>query len=392
MNSWLRYSSESFPLIFCQAMLAIARGQDENFKKGAIEFIRNLSVKKPEYCNIIGGYKILINSLLDDNLIDISDNIFYTLLYLINNSDKRIFLNNINDFYKIFSIFTKSDYKDKDKEISNDERNKLEVQLALSKRVIEKLLKTWPGYSLLMGNFMAFSSIIESLNTDTNIIIKKTILDLLNDLIENEYNTCDNFTCLVVGDEFFINKIYLAYILQGLFNNKLYFSLIKFIEKENNPLRDYAYKITLKFIILYSKLTNMDLQLPFLSHKVYKFEPHKIEEDIINTKIKIMNLLEQTYYHYNTKELSHMELKDLSDIVVLAMNSVVNMQNIKKYVNQYSTEVSKKELYMIDDNSFQQILKNSRILESKDFNEWDWKRLDEVLDIVEYRKELSIYY
>jgi hypothetical protein len=51
--------------------------------------------------------------------------------------------------------------------------------------------------------------------------------------------------------------------------------------------------------------------------------------------------------------------------------------------------VSKKELYLIDDNSFQLILKNSKILEYKDFNEWDWKRIDEILDIVEYRKELS---
>jgi hypothetical protein len=133
----------------------------------------------------------------------------------------------------------------------------------------------------------------------------------------------------------------------------------------------------------------MDLQLPFLNQKAYKFEPNKIEENIITTKIKIMNLLEQTYFNYNSKELSHIELKDLSDIVVLAMNSVVNMQNIKKYVNQYSTEVSKRELYMIDDNSFQLILKNSKILELKDFNEWDWKRIDEVLDILEYRKELS---
>ena len=68
-------------------------------------------------------------------------------------------------------------------------------------------------------------------------------------------------------------------------------------------MRDYAYKIGLKFIILYSKLTNMDLQLPFLNHKIYRFEPNRVEEDDINTKIKIMNLLEQTYFHYNCKEL-----------------------------------------------------------------------------------------
>src|SRR5689334_15232703 len=43
MNSWLKYSEGSFPLIFCQAIMAIAKGQDEYFKKGSIEFLRNLS-------------------------------------------------------------------------------------------------------------------------------------------------------------------------------------------------------------------------------------------------------------------------------------------------------------------------------------------------------------
>jgi hypothetical protein len=35
---------------------------------------------------------------------------------------------------------------------------------------------------MLMGNFMAFGSIIDSINTDTNIVIKKTVLDMINDL------------------------------------------------------------------------------------------------------------------------------------------------------------------------------------------------------------------
>lgn len=425
INSWLKVNEQSFPLIFCQAILSISRGQDELFKKGSVEFIRNLAIKKPEYCSIIGGFKILINALLDENCIDISDNIFYTLLFIINNPDKRKYLNNINDFNKIFSIFTKSDFslnlKEKEKENQNNtaEHNKLEVQLALSKRIIEKLLKTWPGYSLLIGNFMGLNSIIESLNTDTNIIIKKTVLDMLKELIETEYYTCDNFTNLISGDEFYVNKIYLAYLLQGLHNNNLYLHLIKFIEKENNPLSDYAQKITLKFIILYSKLSNIDLQLPFLNQKISMHESHnkgklalnslnsfniksinynsnnnignfgKIDEDVVNTKIKIMNLLDQTFYHFNSKEISNLDVKDLSDIVVLSLNSVVNLQNLKKYNNQYSVEVSKKELYMIDDASFQNILKNSKILENKDYFEWEWKIIDEILDILEYRKELS---
>jgi hypothetical protein len=400
MNSWLKFSEGSFPLIFCQGIMALAKGQDEYFKKGAIEFLRNLSVKKPEHSNIIGGFKILINALLDENCIEFSDNIFYTLLYIINNPKGRKYFNNFSEFYKIFSIFTKSDFSinhKTDNNQNNEERNKLEVQLVLSKRIIDKLIRTWPGYSLLMGNYMAIGSIIESLNTDTNIIIKRTVLDMIKEFVENEYHTCDNFTQLTSGDEFYVNKIYLAYVLQGLHNNNLYSSLIQFMEKDNNPLSEHAQKIALKFTILYSKLSNIDLQLPFLNQKLHRERDlhnanpilrEKIDEEIINTKIKIMNLLDQTFYHFNCKDLSHLDVKDLSDIVILAMNSVVNLQNIKKYTNQYSIDVSKKELYLIDDTTFGLLLKNSKILEYKDFNDWDWKRIDEILDIVEYRKEL----
>jgi hypothetical protein len=352
---------------------------------------------------MIGAFKILINALLDENCIEFSDNIFYTILYIINSSSGRRYFCNLPDFYKIFAIFTKSDFsmkKDSEKEThTNEERNKLEVQLALSRRIIEKLIRTWPGYSLLMGNDMAMGSIVESLNTDTNIVIKKNVLDMIKEFIESDFATCDNFTCLSSGDEFYVNKIYLAYILQGLHNNKLYISLIKFMEKENNPLSDYAQKIILKFVILYSKLSNTDLQLPFLNQRIQSSSPltnfqninkNKSEEEIAFTKIKITNLLEQTYFHFNSKDISHVDVKDLSDVVILAMNSVANLQNVKKYNGQYSRDLSKKELYLVDDMSFQTLLKNSKILESKDFNEWDWKRIDEILDILEYRKELSI--
>jgi hypothetical protein len=324
--------------------------------------------------------------------------ILYFILLTIRNGRK--FYNNFSEFFKIFAIFTKSDFsinRERDNQTA-EERNKLEVQLVLSKRIIEKLIRTWPGYSILMGNYMAIGSIIESLNTDTNIIIKRTVLDMIKEFVESDYHTCDNFTTLTSGDEFYINKIYLAYVLQGLHNNNLYTSLMKFIEKENNPLSEYAQKIALKFTILYSKLSNIDLQLPFLNarlqaNSIYantvnnNINVNKIE--VINTKIKIMNLLDQTFFHFNCRDISNMDVKDLSDIVILAMNSVVNMQNIKKYNNQYPIDVSKKELYLIDDNSFQLLLKNSKILEYKDFNEWDWKRIDEILDIVEYRKELG---
>ena len=115
INSWLKFSEKNFPLIFCQSVASMAKG-DEVFKKGCIEFIRNLAIIKPDLCSTVGGYRILINTLLDESCIEMTDNIFYTLLYIINTPCKRKYFNGFEDFYELFAIFTKSDFTLKDKE------------------------------------------------------------------------------------------------------------------------------------------------------------------------------------------------------------------------------------------------------------------------------------
>lgn len=126
IHSWIKLSDANFPLIFCQGIAAMAKS-DEVFKKGCIEFMRSLGVIRPDLCSSVGGFKILINSLLDVNNYDIQDNIFYSLLFVINSPSKRKYFNGFDDFYKIFSVFTKSDFtmsknssKDKNANKPND--------------------------------------------------------------------------------------------------------------------------------------------------------------------------------------------------------------------------------------------------------------------------------
>ena len=49
INIWLKFSNNNFPLIYCQAIAALSR-TDELFKKGCIEFMRNLVVIRPDLC------------------------------------------------------------------------------------------------------------------------------------------------------------------------------------------------------------------------------------------------------------------------------------------------------------------------------------------------------
>ena len=219
IHSWLKLSDTNFPLIFCQGIASMSKS-DEVFKKGCIEFLRSLGVIRPDLCSSVGGFKILINSLLDINNYDIQDNIFYSLLFVINCPNKRKYFNGFDDFYKIFSVFTKSDFtmnknssKDKNNNKQNDS-NAYELEkkrIDLSKNLIKKLLKTWTGYLLIVGDYMALGSVVESLNTDTDDLIKTTVLNLFNEILDEEYNYIDNFTNIssTSKDYFFLIKFIL---------------------------------------------------------------------------------------------------------------------------------------------------------------------------------------
>ena len=60
----------------------------------------------------VSNYKIIQSSrlfrLTDENYEDINENIFNSLLYIINSPKKRKYFNGFNDLYKIFAVFTKS--------------------------------------------------------------------------------------------------------------------------------------------------------------------------------------------------------------------------------------------------------------------------------------------
>ena len=148
---WLKYSDNNFPIIFAQALASISQ-TDDIFKIGCIEFLREMSIIRPDLCSTVGGFNILITSLLDENLKkNIYDKIIYSLIYIINTTNKRKYFNGFDDFYKIFSIFTKSDFssgvinnieiesKQKKEEIK-EENKKLEIKLELGINLIKKMI------------------------------------------------------------------------------------------------------------------------------------------------------------------------------------------------------------------------------------------------------------
>lgn len=71
--------------------------------------MRQLALANPELCAHSGGIKLLIESVLDIQISEISESIIYTLLFLLNEPKYRNVIKVHLDFPKLFSIFTDVD-------------------------------------------------------------------------------------------------------------------------------------------------------------------------------------------------------------------------------------------------------------------------------------------
>ena len=423
--TWLKISDYNFPIIFAQAIASIAK-TDDTIKIGCLEFLREMSILRTDLCNLVGGFRIIIHSMQEDELPKrFLDKLIFTFRYIVSTPNKRRYFNSIGDFYKYFSAFTKSDFA-LENNIENDLKNQTEETKEESKKlekklntyiyILKKVLISWPGYFLIMNDKFKLASLSQSLNNNVNIIRKKAILKLFKEILEYGYNIIDNFNYFYSEDKdiLYVNKIYIAYIIQGFYDNNLNKYLLKFIEKEENiELKKYALKLAIKYNILFVKLSNNDLQTPYLSQKIEKIkwfekvkdnnninkegenvknifnlfnylpEPEKQKSRI---RIDIMHLLDKIFHHINCKDTPSLNIKTISTELIIAIHNTLNMESIKKYENQYSIESCKKELYSKED--FPKILKQSKILELKDFNSWDWTQIDSLLDLIEIKTEI----
>ena len=425
MLSWLKNNDENFPIIFPQS-ISIQAKSDQSIKIGCIEFLRIMSIIRPDLCSTVGGFKILINSLIEEVFQrDMMDKIIITLGYLISSPNKRKYFNGFGDIHKLFSIFTSSDFSSGMKNNSEgikkqeekEETKKIQMKLDSAIYVIKRLLRGWAGYFSIMSDKLTFGSLCNSLNSDVNIIIKKAILKLFKEIFQDGYNTLDNFNyiCSKDKDYLYITKIYLAYIIKGFYENNLNENLMKFIEEnENNELSEFAMKLAIKYNILFTKLSNEDLHSPILKEKMEKIkwfedentennnqenEINKYDENVLilqennykeNTRVKVMHLMDKVFHHINCKDTPFINIESLSVEVIIAAHSMLNMDIIHIYENQYPIESCKKELYSKSDDILSVLLKSSKVLELKEFHLWDWSQIDALLDIIETKKELIL--
>lgn len=116
ISAWLNTSPDNFPLFFAQSVISIVRNEEEfQLRFNAIDLLILMCNKAPRRAAQVGGFKQLIESVIDPSLDGYRyDRISHALMLLINDPHIRVFFRPVVDLNRIFNIFTRPDGVNKD--------------------------------------------------------------------------------------------------------------------------------------------------------------------------------------------------------------------------------------------------------------------------------------
>ena len=118
IRKWLEISPKTFPKAICNSLIALSESENDDFKDFGLEALRLLSSSNLMIVAWSGGIKVLINAILDIKCSQaLSENIIFTLSYLLNEAETRKYLKNGQEIIRIFGVFTEHESGLKENEL-----------------------------------------------------------------------------------------------------------------------------------------------------------------------------------------------------------------------------------------------------------------------------------
>ncbi|KAG7663748.1 uncharacterized protein J8A68_002721 [[Candida] subhashii] len=341
----------------------------EWFKNACLETICEIAILKPELVFHSGGFKLIMNSIIDGS-VEISSTCLMLLFKIMDFQNSRKFLRNGFDLDSLISIFSNST---DDVEVVNggggggDKSRRVVSNFKLQKVsfLISILLKHFNGliaYSI--GNFISIKNLIANLSK-RNPKVRDYIMDIFfdvlgiqqfpwlansaigesikrfNDSIKNQNYSFEYPILDPIENQFEYNikNHYCGLIVLILIKNDIFPKLIEIIEqnldqsntKKATRLLTHIYSMANNF--LPSELICKDLLLPNLSS-------HASFEVVSVTR---KNFITSTDY----------------------------LSNIKTSIQKINLQ----QRYNVDDAEFKSLITNTKILTIKEFEDWNWTLL-----------------
>lgn len=144
----------------CVSLVALAEQPKDDFRRVALDALRELAFTNPAVLASAGGTRVLIDALLDPSLADASGNLTLTLLYLLDQPSTRCYIRDSADLLRLFSVFT---------DLTAPPSPEREQLRAAAQRALVTMLRSFTGILTLTSNQKALKSLFQMLALPSNV-------------------------------------------------------------------------------------------------------------------------------------------------------------------------------------------------------------------------------
>ncbi len=85
-------AADAYPIAFARSLVSIANSKEDNFRKIALESLRELSLSHPSLVAAVQGFSTLVDAIMDPVSQEIADSVTHTILFLLNEPSTRLLL------------------------------------------------------------------------------------------------------------------------------------------------------------------------------------------------------------------------------------------------------------------------------------------------------------
>ncbi|ODV81245.1 uncharacterized protein CANTADRAFT_46331 [Suhomyces tanzawaensis NRRL Y-17324] len=338
---------------------------EDSFKTICVETICEISLLKPELIFHSGGFKIIINTIIDGS-VEMSANCLFILFKLLDFKKSRHLLRNGYDLISIISVFSTLSEQDSESEEKKHEKNKFTVQrLQKASFLISILLKNFNGLmAFSIFNFRMLRDLLDNLRKKNN-LVREFILDILFDVLRikslpwlakssigdvirlfNSYLNSESndevFNYSTINEDSFEYSLinhYRGLLTLILVKNGIFDLLVEIIDQNTNA------KITSKATLL---LTNL-----------YAMCNNLLPLELIEKHLIFSNISSQSSFEIDKS----------------TRNKFVPTRNYNASLKVHLRKINISSRYNIDDIEFKAMISNTRILTVKEFEDWNWSLL-----------------
>ncbi|KAI5962230.1 uncharacterized protein KGF55_003306 [Candida pseudojiufengensis] len=337
------------------------------FKNACIETISEIALLKPELVFHSGGFKLMINSIIEGPF-EVSSTCLLIILRILSYQNSRKFLRNGFDLDSLISIFSSEENNENLKKFENLNNFKLQKISFL----ISTLLKDFNGliaYSI--NDFTSIQNLLINL-TKKNNRVQDLVLDILLDALRIKvFPWLENSP---IGD--YVSRYNDYKKRNGKGHEHLKFEYTTSKEPFLNDIVHH-YQGLLTYILIVNDV---------FEHLIGLIQDSASSEELRQKATLLITKLNAIASNYLPQELIKKKLQSLNfsshisfEVVNLTRTKPENNPEQNQYIKTNMKKISIQASNNVDDEEFKNMITNSRVLVIKEFEDWNWPLLSSLV-------------